>query len=119
VIPASGTLVRVTRECDAFGFFSLIAAISIVHIVSRYQAQAVFKCLAVAGALVGAYLLTIFLNGVRIVGAYYVHEWAQAFHLEKFQSLLHLGIGVMVFLPVLFAVLTFWEKELFYGRSSK
>ncbi len=114
VIPVSGTLVRVTRECDAFGFFSLIVSVSVVHILSRYQSRPVFKWAAVAATVAGAYLLTILLNGIRIVGAYYVHAWAQALSLEKFQGLLHLGVGVMVFLPVLCAVIIYWERELFY-----
>lgn len=114
VIPVAGTLVRVTRECDAFGFFSLIAAVSVVHVFRKHRAKTIMKWWAAAGVLVAAYSLTIVLNGVRIVGAYYAHAWAQALNLERFQAVLHLGVGVLVFLPVLCAIIIYWEKEFFY-----
>jgi exosortase/archaeosortase family protein len=117
VITVAGTLVRVTRECDAFGFFSLIASISIVHVLGRSPARTAWQWAMAAGVLAGAFFLTIFLNGIRIMGAYYVHAWAQALDLERYQAVLHLGIGVMIFLPALIAVLIYWERDLFYEKA--
>ena len=114
VVPLAGSYIRVTSECDAFGFFSLVTAVSVVHVLGHYKARKIYKCLAVAAVVAAQYLLTILLNGLRIIGAYYVHAWVRELQLERFQSVFHLGIGVLVFLPALIAVLMYCEKELFY-----
>ena len=107
--------IHVTPDCAGYGFFCLVWAMTFMagagSILSR---GIIFRFLSTAAL---AYTTAIFTNGMRIISAYKVHELSKDVFPSNFQSALHLGVGIAVFLPVLIVVFLIMERRGGYERS--
>ena len=108
IIPLFPQAINVTSKCSAFGFFCLLYALLVINLMKVSPQKRKIDYFVLALPL--AYGITIFVNGCRVVCAYYVHRVGKLFLPENFQGALHLGVGIALFLSTLIAITFFFEK---------
>ncbi len=108
LIPMSNQFINVTSRCSAFGFSCLLYAILIINLL-----KIVSKNMILVGCVLAVpvtYLITIIVNGSRIICGYYFHIVGQMVLPLNFQAALHQGVGITIFLSTLILVTLIFER---------
>ncbi|MDR2862851.1 MAG: archaeosortase/exosortase family protein [Puniceicoccales bacterium] len=100
----SGQMVSVTRACGGSDFFALLCAMLSWEAVPERMRR-------LPALLAGAWAVTMFVNGMRVVTSVWTRWFAEAFLPERMDAATHLVSGVLVFFPSLLAV--WWLPRLF------
>ncbi len=100
--------INVTSKCSAFGFSCLLCAILVINILKFRDRMKMYMGLILV--LPAAYLITIFVNGCRIVGGYYAYQIGGKILPSNFQSAIHLGVGITFFLSTLIGITLMFER---------
>ena len=115
---ADGRVIAVTRVCGGSGFFAMLCGL----LVCRGMC-----CTRFAGGVAAAWVYTVLVNGVRVVGAVWIRAFAEVLLPERMWAMAHLAAGVFVFFP---ALCLFWwgavgfpvpiglKEEDMYGKSN-
>lgn len=107
-IPLANQLINITSKCSAFGFSCLLFAILIINVLKmKSNTKKLIGCVL---ALPLAYVITIIANGSRIVCGYYAHKVGQMILPDNFQSTIHMGVGIAVFLSTLIGITLIFER---------
>ena len=109
IIPFHTHLIRVTPDCSGYGFFCLLIAILISFGLRLAKRHKIFKFYIFA--IPCAYGITICANGLRIISAFYAQKIAGVFLPPIFHASLHQGIGIVIFLSILFTVSFLLERK--------
>ena len=94
--------IHVTNVCSAANFFILLSALMAGLVIKSARFRELLK---IVWILPLAYVVTIFANSSRIVGAWVTGRWARRILPENFWPGVHLGTGIVVFLT--FLILTY------------
>lgn len=113
-IPLSRQMINVTSKCSAFGFFCLLCAILIINIIKSFPLKKVFMGLFFVFPM--AYGTTLLVNGCRIVSGYYASRIGKMILPGNFQGVIHMGVGITIFLSVLILITLIFER-IFIQRS--
>ncbi len=115
VIPLADAVLEITPDCSAYGFFCLMTALLFVFFrrISR-PLNPLGKTILIPCA---SYLITVISNSFRIVSGYHLHALVAQFLPKAMRNIIHLGLGITVFLTVLFCVYLILERKECYGRS--
>ncbi|MCD4780663.1 MAG: hypothetical protein K8S27_08980 [Candidatus Omnitrophica bacterium] len=104
--------IHITPKCNGFGFFSLLLAFVWVRVLFKKQ-----EVISAFGQfwliLFSVYFIAILSNVMRMLLAYYVHLMSVHVLPTKYQSGIHMGIGVVTFLFVFMGIsicLDFWDR---------
>ncbi len=111
----SGQPVLVTSLCGATDFFLMVTALLGWHFARRAPSVGLLP-LAMAGAILAAVPLTLFVNALRLVAVAHAHRWVIPRMPEVYDAFLHMLTGVAVFLPALIALNLLFE---IHGRSCR
>lgn len=115
LIPMSNQFINVTSKCSAFGFACLLSAILVINVMKLVpKSKILIGCIL---ALPLAYLITIVANGSRIICAYYFHIVGRLILPLNFQSALHQGVGIAIFLSTLIVVTLIFERINYRGQK--
>ncbi|MFA5008516.1 MAG: archaeosortase/exosortase family protein [Candidatus Omnitrophota bacterium] len=107
-IPVANSSITVTPECSAYGFFCLITAIFFVFYNKiKWRVPAFGKAAVI---LCASYIITIVANGFRIISGYKVYVLTSAIFPKTLQNIIHLSIGVTIFLTIILTVYLILEK---------
>lgn len=108
LIPMAGQFINVTSKCSAFGFACLLYAILMINLMNHSQRRGWLQ-----GGLLAlpvTVILTILVNGCRIICAFYLHKMGQLLLPLNFQAAIHQGVGIAIFLTTLILVTLFFER---------
>jgi exosortase/archaeosortase family protein len=94
---ASGQMVAVTRACGGGDFFSLLCAMLTWQFLPG-------RARWLPALWAGAWAVTMFVNGMRVIASVWTRWFAEAFLPERMDAAVHLVSGVLVFFPALAAV---------------
>jgi exosortase K len=108
--------IHVIPACSAYSFFCLLVAMIVVDSCRFQKLPRMIASFIVA--LPAAYIITIFINSLRIICAYYANEAAKVLLPSNFQSAMHQGVGIAVFLTTLMVVSVVLERKC-HERSSQ
>lgn len=108
----SATPAVVTAACSGTSYFLLMAVLLGWHLGRRSE----HRYLPLAVAVAGATALAIAVNGLRIVAAIQASRWLNPLFPVSYGPILHMAVGVAVFLPALIATNLICE---IHGRSRK
>jgi len=95
--------IHVTQGCSGFGFFSLLGFYTLMVIARGGSRRRAWKMVCLAVPVV--YLTTIFANAARMTCAYHVACLSRALFPAYFQPVIHMAVGIAVFLSVLIFVI--------------
>jgi hypothetical protein len=116
VIPIADQCLRMVPGCSGFVFFCLMGGWVIGEYVLRWRG--IELCGALSAALVVVYGLTIITNTIRMISAFYADQFCRMILPDNFCPVVHLGIGVLVFLSVLYSVVLFLQREKRYAGEN-
>lgn len=102
--------IHVIPSCSAYGFFCLLLAMTVTYAFRLKNKSEFLSCVITAIPI--TYSLTIIINGFRIICAYHVHEMTQMLLPTNFHAVIHLGVGILLFLPTLLGVSFFLERKM-------
>ena len=108
----SGQPMIVTTACSATDF-ALMTAVLLGWHFSRWLRWTVLVPAAVAGALLVAVPLALFINALRLIAVAQMHSWVIPLLPSAYGHFLHMITGVAVFLPALIGLNLLLE---IYGR---
>jgi len=100
----------IDKSCSGFNFW-ILSFIIFTYSAVKYFEKPLQKLLTIPTALIGAYLLTIFVNTSRIIASLVVHNQTKD-TFQNHQHLLHEGIGVTTNLTFLIFAYILIEKLL-------
>lgn len=109
----AGQPVLVTAACSATDFFLMTTAVLGWHFARGAERRA-WRPVAIAGAVVAAVPLTLFVNALRIVAVAHAHRWIIPRMPDAYGSFLHMLTGAAVFLPALIVMNLLLE---YYGNA--
>ena len=115
IIPMGHHFINVIPSCSGYGFSCLLYAICFLYIlrIKKNNQRVIYLILTIP--LV--YMITIITNGCRIIAAYYVNEFSKSLLPSNFQSAVHLGVGVTIFLSVLITLTLILDRRIFHDRE--
>lgn len=117
---ADGRVIAVTRACGGSGFFAMLCGLL------AYRVATVGGVRWLPSAIVAAWIYTVLVNGVRVVGAVWARAFAEMLLPERAWAAAHLAVGVLVFFPALcllwwgvtgFSLPTGFKEDGIYGQS--
>lgn len=115
IIPLAASLIQVTPDCSGYGFFCLITAIFVIFYRDiKWRIPLPGR---ISLTLLTAYLITIITNGFRIVSGFKTHLIIMKFLPSSAQNLVHLVVGVTIFLTVLLFVYLVMAGKVYHDRT--
>ncbi|HPN55817.1 MAG TPA: hypothetical protein PLD92_03120 [Candidatus Omnitrophota bacterium] len=106
--------IHVTPECCGFNFFVLLGGYTLLFILRRYPRPCAGP--AVLLALPVVYVTTICANAVRMTCAYHVACLSRTLFPACFQPVIHMAVGIAVFLSALILSHLLIERIGLYGK---
>ncbi len=105
----------IDKSCSGFNFW-ILNFLLFTYLTVQYFDKSLSKILAIPIALMGAYLLTIFVNTSRIFTSIVVQTQTKSLFLNK-QHIVHEAIGVITNLTFLILTYVIIDKILTYKRN--
>jgi len=109
ILRAPGLEVRVGESCSGMSFFLLMSGLLAWSILRRKQSTRTWLGLVLV--IPAAFAITLLANAIRIILAVYAHHVTAATLGSAYQHATHLGVGILVFLPILLLTSFLLEKR--------
>ncbi|HPB67825.1 MAG TPA: hypothetical protein PLT76_06800 [Candidatus Omnitrophota bacterium] len=106
--------IHVTLGCSGFGFFALLGFYTLTVLARGGSRRRAWK--AACWVIPTVYLTTIFANAARMTCAYHVACLSRALFPAYFQPVIHMAVGIAVFLGVLIVSHLVTERFGFYEQ---
>lgn len=106
----------IDKSCSGFNFW-ILCYLLFTYLTVRYFDKTLNKILIIPTALIGAYLLTIFVNTSRIFASIVVQTQTKNI-LPNHQHLLHEAVGIITNLTFLILTYVLIEKLLIHKRHN-
>ncbi len=117
LLPHTSAHLRVVLACSGFFFWSILITVLLQLGIKFMDFKSVIKHLLwVVGV---SYLSAIFINMLRIISSFYITIHFAGSWGQSLKNMLHLFIGVIVFLPSLIFIYLFLERRLAHGKNKK
>jgi len=108
--------ILIDKSCSGFNFWVLCFLI-FTYLTVKYFNKSLFKILTIPVALIGAYLMTIFVNTSRIFASIVVQTQTKNIFMNH-QHILHEAIGIITNLTFLILAYILIEKILIYKQHN-
>lgn len=108
--------ILIDKSCSGFNFW-ILGFLIFSYLGIKYSERIFQKLLAIPLALLGAYLLTIFVNSSRIFASIIVQHHTQNIFINQ-QYIVHEAIGVITNLSFLILAYVLCEKFLIHKRHN-
>ena len=109
--------IMIDKSCSGFNFW-ILCFLLFTYLAVRYFDKPLHKILTIPSALVGAYLLTIFVNTSRIFVSIVVQNQTKNILLTQ-QHLIHEAVGIITNLSFLVLAYYLTEKFLIHKRNNE
>lgn len=106
----------IDKSCSGFNFW-VLSFLIFVYLTVKYFDKALSKIMAIPTALIGAYLLTLFVNTSRIFASIVVQTQTKNIFLNQ-QHIIHEAIGIITNLSFLISAYILIEKFLINRRHN-
>ena len=106
----------IDKSCSGFNFW-ILCFLLFTYLTVKYSDKTLNKILTIPTALIGAYLLTIFVNTSRIFASIVLQTQTKNIILNH-QHILHEAIGIITNLTFLILAYVLIEKLLIHKRSN-
>lgn len=106
----------IDKSCSGFNFW-VLCFLLFTYLIVKHHNQPIHKFLSVPIALMGAYLLTLFVNTSRIFASIVVQNQARSFFLNQ-QQIVHEAIGIITNLTFLILAYLLVDKILTHKRHN-
>jgi exosortase K len=106
----------IDKSCSGFNFW-VLGFLTFTYLTVKYFDKHFHKILTIPFALIGAYLLTIFVNSSRIFASIIVQTQAKNYFVNQ-QHLIHEAIGIITNLTFLILAYILIEKLLIHKRHN-
>lgn len=118
-LPASGYYheylnIVIDKSCSGFNFW-VLCFLLFTYLTVKHVEKTLSKILTIPTALIGAYLLTIFVNASRIFASIVVQTQTKNIFLNQ-QHIVHEAIGIITNLTFLILAYVLIEKFLIHRR---
>tara|TARA_Y100000031_G_C8056087_1_gene308419 strand:+ start:174 stop:710 length:537 start_codon:yes stop_codon:yes gene_type:complete len=115
LIPTANKIIHITQSCSGFGFFCIVYSFLVF---STYKSTRLKSILTLSLLILPiAYILSIITNSFRIIAGYYADLIIVPQLAANFKASLHQGIGVFLFLTVLFLISLILKTRFGYERT--
>ena len=104
--------ILINKSCSGFNFW-LLSFLVFTYLATKYLEKPLHKTLAIPTALVGAYLLTVFVNTSRILASIVIQNLTKNI-LTNQQHLVHETVGIITNLSFLVLAYFLTEKLLIH-----
>ena len=115
----TGLNILINKSCSGFNFW-LLSFLVFIYLALKYFDKPLHKILAIPTSLIGAYLLTIFVNTSRIITSIITQNLTKNI-LANQQHLVHETVGIVTYLSFLVLAYYLMEKFLkhkYYAKSA-
>ena len=106
----TGLNILIDKSCSGFNFW-ILCFLVFTYLAIKYLDKPIYKVLTIPTALVGAYLLTVFVNTSRILASVVVQNLTKNIWSNQ-QHLVHEAVGIITNLSFLVLVYYLVEKLL-------
>jgi exosortase K len=106
----------IDKSCSGFNFW-VLCFLLFTYLTVKHFDKTLSKILTIPTALIGAYLLTIFVNTSRIFASIVVQSQTKGIFLNR-QHIIHEAIGIITNLTFLILAYVLIEKLLIHKRNN-